>query len=178
MSEAGSVIARFDFTNGSLRGGHLTLHPGCLVYRGGSELETLPLAALASVRVVFERDSRKLGWGAVLVVLGLLLAASAAPLAAFADSAAAEMAAAGSQGVARALLSLFRFLEFGAGLLPALGALAALGGVALAVFGWLGSTRLTLTSAGYERSYPARGRDTRLLDFAELVAERLISIKR
>ena len=41
--------------------------------------------------------------------------------------------------------------------------------------GWLGSTTLTLTLAGVERVYPIRGRDPRLLDFAEALSERVVA---
>jgi hypothetical protein len=80
--------------------------------------------------------------------------------------------------VASALYGFFRILEALANALP-LGALVAvLGGGALAGLGWLGNTVLTLTFAGGERSYPVRGRNTRLLDFSEAVSERLMQVKR
>jgi hypothetical protein len=178
VSDPGPAIARFDFTSGLLRGSHLTLFPACVVHRGDAALETLPLAAIASVHVAFERDSRQLGWGVALILVALLLLAIAAPLAVFAGAQAAEMAAAGSQGVAHALQSFFGLLEFAANLLPALAVLTAVGGIALAAFGWLGNTRLTLSFGGFERVFPARSRNTRLLDFAELLAEQLMTLKR
>jgi hypothetical protein len=46
------------------------------------------------------------------------------------------------------------------------------------VLGWRGSTTLTLLLAGSERCYSVRGRDTLLLDFAELAAERLLASSR
>src|SRR5690606_31432277 len=98
------------FASGPLRGTHLTLYPGCLVHRGEAYLETIPLGAVTSVRVGFERDMRRIGWGAALIVAALLLIALASPLGTFASGAAAEMAEAGSQGVARGLHGLFRFL--------------------------------------------------------------------
>jgi hypothetical protein len=178
VSDPGPAIARFDFTSGHLRGSHLTLFPACVVHRGDADLETLPLAAIASVRVAFERDSRGLGWGLALVFIALLLLAIAAPLGAFASREAAEMATAGSQGVARALQGFFGVLELGASLLPVLAGLTALGGIALAMLGWLGNTQLTLSFGGFERAFPARGRNTGLHDFAELVAEQLMTLKR
>src|SRR3989442_10141418 len=87
MSDAGPAITRFDFAAGGLRGTHLTLYPNCLVHRGYAHLETLPLASIASGRVAFERDERKLGWGAALGLIALLLLGLAAPLAAFARGA-------------------------------------------------------------------------------------------
>src|SRR2546427_11103986 len=98
MSDAGPAITRFDFAAGGLRGTHLTLYPNCLVHRGYAHLETLPLASIASVRVAFERDERKLGWGAALVIIALLLLGIAPPLAAFPRGAAAGLAAGGATG--------------------------------------------------------------------------------
>lgn len=178
VSDPGVAVARFDFTGGRLRGTHLTLFPACLVHRGESHLETLPLAAIASVRVAFERDARRLGWGAALIVVALLLLAAASPLSSFASGAAAEMSAAGTQGVARGLLAFFRFLEAVASLLPALGLASALGGAAFATLGWMGETTLTLALPGAERVFAARGRDPRLLDFSEALSERIMALPR
>jgi hypothetical protein len=88
------------------------------------------------------------------------------------------MAAAGGQGVARALHGVFRFLLALANALPFFGAALALGGIALAVLGWLGSTTLVLDFAGSQRVYPVRGRNSGLLDFSEAIGERLMSLKR
>jgi hypothetical protein len=178
VTEIGSAVSRFDFSNGALRGSHLTLYSNCLVHRGDAQLETLPLATVASVRVAFERDPRKMKWGAALLLVALLLLVISGPLASFSAGAAGEMAAAGGQGVARALQALFRVLELVAALLPILALITAVGGAALAAFGWLGSTKLTVTFAGYERDYPARGRNTQLLDFSEALATQLMSLKR
>lgn len=171
-------MARFEFASGELRGTQLTLYRSCLVHRGGAELETLPLAAIASLRVAFERDDRKLGWGAGLVVLALVLLAIAAPLSGLASHAVADLTAAGGQGVARALVSFFHLLEALASLLPVLALACALGGAALAVRGWQGATVLTLGLSGFERAYASRGRDALLLDFAEAVNERLMVLER
>ena len=62
--------------------------------------------------------------------------------------------------------------------LPALGGVAAIGGGALAVLGWLGGTTLTLTFAGGDRVYAVNGRNTMLLDFAEAVSDKLMQVKR
>ena len=178
MSEPGAPIARFDFPGGLLRGSHLTLYPSCLVHQGAGLLETLPLGTIASVRVAFERDERKLRWAVGLIIVAVLLFALSAPLATFAAGAAAELAGAGSQGVARVLHAVFVLLEAAANLLPIVAALAALGAAALGILGWLGTTRLTVAFAGYEREYPARGRDTKLLDFTELLAAQVVSVTR
>ena len=178
MNDAGSALTRFDFTNGEQRGSHLTLFPNCLVHRGDSHLETLPLATITSVRVAYERDGSLLGWGLTLLLAAILMLWLSSPLASVAAGAAADLASAGNHGVARALYNLFRIVEGLANALP-VGALAAvLGGGALAAFGWLGDTILTLTFAGAERVFPVRGRNTRLLDFSEAVSERLMQVKR
>jgi len=178
MNEAGSALTRFDIPNGELRGSHLTLHPNCVVHRGESQLETLPLGTVTSVRVAYQRNVSLLGWGATLFVVALVMLALAGPLAALAGAAAADLAPQANHGVASALYGFFRVVEALANALP-LGALVAvLGGGALAGFGWLGNTVLTLTFAGGERSYAVRGRNTRLLDFSEAVAERLMQVKR
>jgi hypothetical protein len=134
----------------------------------------MPLARITAMRVSFERHPRQLGWGVALVVVALLMLAIAAPIGSVAHGAAQEMAGSG-QGVARALFGFFRLVEMVAALLPALALACALGGAALGVLGWRGSTTLTLNLAGTERVYSARGRDTLLLDFAELVSERLMA---
>jgi hypothetical protein len=177
-ADASAAITRFDFTSGTLRGSYFTLYAACLVHRGEALLETLPLAAIASLRVGYERDPRKLGWGVSLVLIALLLFAVSGPLAELAAGAAAEMAAAGGQGVAKALHGLFSFFGAVARLLPLLAFACAAGGVALAVLGWLGSTTLVLDLAGSQRAYPVRGRNSALIDFSEAVCERLMSLKR
>jgi hypothetical protein len=178
MNEAGPAITRFAFASGMLRGTHLTLYPTCLVHRSDTHLETLPLAGVTAVRVAFQRDTRKLGWGIALVVVALLLLAIAGPIGSFASGAAGEMAAAGPQGVARGLHGFFRLLEALASLLPVAALACVIGGGALCALGWMGSTTLLVSLPGSERVYPARGRDTMLLDFAEALSERLMLLKR
>ena len=171
------ALTRFEFTTGPLRGSQLMLYPRSLIHRSDGHLETMPLARVTAMRVSFERHPRQLGWGIALVVLALLLLAIAAPLGSIAQGAAQEMAAS-PQGVAKALNSFFRLIEMIAALLPAIALACALGGAALSVLGWRGSTTLTLVLAGTERVYATRGRDTLLLDFAEMVSERLVASTR
>ena len=173
MSEGGAALTRFAFANGVWRGTHLTLFPTCLVHRSENHLETLPIAGMTGVRVAFERDTRKLGWGVGLVVLALLLLAISGPMDRFAADAAAEMAKS-EQGVGRALYGFFRFLTALASLLPVAALACVVGGAALAALGWMGKTTLIVSLPGAERAYPSRGRDTALLDFAEAVSERLM----
>jgi hypothetical protein len=178
MNDAGSALTRFDFTSGEQRGSHLTLHPNCLIHRGEAHLETLPLATITSVRVSYEHSAWLIGWGVAMFVVAGLMYLISSPLASHASGWAAEVAAAGNPGVGRALYGVFRVIEGLANALP-LGALVALlAGCAFGAFGWLGNTILTLTFAGAERVYPVRGRNTRLLDFSEAVADRLMQVKR
>lgn len=165
-----AALTRFDFTSGLQRGSHLLLYPRSLVHRSDAYLETVPLARVTALNVAFHRNSRQIGWGVALIIVALALLGIAGPLGSVAHLAAQELMASG-QNVARALYSLFRFIEVVAAMLPALALATALGGVALGVLGWRGSTTLTLMLGGAERSYSVRGRDTLLLDFAELAAE-------
>jgi hypothetical protein len=175
--DAQTPLIRFDFRSGLQRGSQLMLYPRYLVHRSDSYVETVPFARVTALRVAFERDARRIGWGVALVILALLLLAIAAPIGSLAHAAAQEMMAS-VQGVARALYSLFRFIEGLAAALPAIALGAALGGAALGVLGWRGSTTLTLVLGGGERAYAVRGRDTLLLDFAEMAAERLMATAR
>jgi hypothetical protein len=176
--DAGPAVARFDFTSGALRGSHFTLYGNCLVHRGDSQMETVPLAGIAALRVAYERDARKLGWGISLAAIALLVFAIAGPLSTLAEGAAAEMAAAGSQGVARALHAVFAFFAAAASLLPLAALACAIGGIVLGWLGWTGRTTLALDFAGSQRVYSVRGRNSGLLDFSEAVCERLTALKR
>ena len=176
--EVGPAISRYDFTSGELRGSYFTLYAGVLVHRGNTHLETVPLAAIASLRVAYERDFRKLGWGVALVLVALIVMTISNPLAELASAAASDMAAAGGHGVARMLHALFTFFWTLARALPFVAFLMALAGIGLAVLGWLGSTTLVLDFAGSDRTYAVRGRNPGLLDFSEAIGERLMSLKR
>jgi len=175
--DAQTPLIRFDFRSGLQRGSQLMLYPRYLVHRSDSHVETVPFARVTALRVAFERDARRVGWGVALVIVALLLLAVAAPIGSLALAAAQEMMGS-TQGVARALYSLFRFIEGVAAVLPAIALGIALGGAALGVLGWRGSTTLTLVLGGGERAYSVAGRDTLLLDFAEMAAERLMATAR
>jgi hypothetical protein len=178
VNDAVAPIARYDFARGALRGTQLALYRACLVRRAASELETIPLAALAAVRIGFERDRRQIGWGAALVACALLLFGLSGPLGSFGAQAVAELTAAGNQGVGRALISFFRAVEVIAGLLPLAAVAFAVGGAGLAGLGWQGSTILTLSLPGAERAFAARGREPALLDFAQTLSDRLVALER
>jgi hypothetical protein len=177
VNEAGAAIARFAFTSGPERGSHLTLYANCVVHRGEHQLETVPLAAVASIRVAFKRDPRRLAWGAVALLFATILFLISSPLAAVADSAAADVAG-NASGVAAALHTLFRIVAAGARALPFFAVAGGLGGAALVAFGWLGVTVLSLAFAGGERAYLVRGRSTPLIDFAEAISQKVMLLKR
>ena len=176
--DAGPAITRYDFTSGALRGTHFTLYATCLTHRGSNHLETMPLGGIASLRVAYEHDARRIGWGVALLLVALVVYALAAPLAGLATAGAEEMAKTDGHGVARALQAMFNFLYAVAKTMPFVALACALGGIALGVFGWIGSTTLVLDLAGSQRTYPVRGRNPGLLDFSEAVGERLMSQKR
>ncbi|HEY7239884.1 MAG TPA: hypothetical protein VH600_11995 [Burkholderiales bacterium] len=176
--DAGPAITRYDFTSGALRGTHFTLYATCLTHRGSNHLETMPLGGIASLRVAYEHDARRIGWGVALLLVALVVYALAAPLAGLATAGAEEMAKTDGHGVARALQAMFNFLYAVAKTMPFVALACALGGIALGAFGWIGSTTLVLDLAGSQRTYPVRGRNPGLLDFSEAVGERLMSQKR
>lgn len=173
--DPGTPQIRFDFAHGPQRGTHLLLYPACLVHRGDAHLETVPFAAVAAVRVSFQRDLRRIGWGVALVIVALLLLLISAPLSALAASWASEISSAGPSGVSRGLLAFFHFIGAVASMLPAAGLACALAGAGLGALGWLGDTTLALALPGAERVYSTRGRDSRLLDFAEALSERIMA---
>src|SRR5260221_656295 len=91
--ESQMALVRFDFTSGALRGSQLMLYPRCLVHRSESHLETMPLARVTALKVSFEREPRRLGWGVALVIVGLLLLSISWPLGSFAHGPAQQMTA-------------------------------------------------------------------------------------
>jgi hypothetical protein len=141
-------------------------------------MEIVPLAHLASVRVAFERDPRKLSWSLGLLATALVLASISSPLRNWmADLAAKVSAGGGRESLDSVLIASFTAFGNLARLLSPLAAFLAAAGVALLVFFWLGRTSLTLAFAATERSCSVRGRDSRLVEFAELVGEQLSARK-
>jgi hypothetical protein len=170
--------ARFEFGTGPLRGSELVLYRNSLVHRGGVELETLQIGAIAALRVAFARDTWRLGWGIALVLGALFFLAISGPLASWSAGAVADLTASAGQGVGRALIGFFRVVEALANALPVAALACTLGGAFLIVRGWQGHTALILTFGAFERTYAARGRDPLLLDFADRLSARLMSPER
>ena len=165
------AVASFDFPSGPLRGTQLTLYGARLLHHGGSQMESITLGAIASVRVGFQRDATRIGWGVALAAAALLLFLLARPLAAVAAGAAAEVADA--QAMGQLLRAVLGALEALAGLMPVAGVAFLAWGGALIAFGWIGTTELVLSLPATERAYAVRGRSQLLAQFSELLAERV-----
>lgn len=164
-------VASFDFSSGPLRGTQLMLYASRLLHHGVGHMESLALGAVAAVSVGYQRDTRRIGRGAMLVLAGFLLFALFRPLGALAASAAADVA--DGQAVGQLLRGAMRGLEAFAGLMPVIGVACLAWGGTLIAFGWQGTTTLVLTLPAAERVYAVRGRNHLLTDFAELLAERV-----
>ncbi|HZN85825.1 MAG TPA: hypothetical protein VFB53_03475 [Burkholderiales bacterium] len=166
-----SPIAAFDFASGPLRGTHLALYATRLLHHGQGYMESIPLPAIAAVSVSYVRHEQRIGGGIALALLGVALFAAGGPLGAFAAGAAAEVT--GAQSVAEVLRGVLRALEAFAAVLPVAGVAGVAGGAALVVFGWIGTTTLSLLLPAAERAYEVRGQNRLLVDFADLLAERV-----
>jgi len=166
-----SPIAAFDFASGAQRGTHLALYATRLLHHGAGYMESMPLAAIAAVRVSYERHEQRMGGGVALALLALGLFLVAGPLGGLAAGAAAEVQ--GGQSMSEVLRAALRAVEAFASLLPVAGVACLLGGAALIVFGWIGTTTLVLMLPAGEREFPVRGQNRMLVDFADLLAERV-----
>ncbi len=164
-------IANYEFPAGPLRGTQLSLYGTRLLHHGVGRMDSMALGAIAAVRVGYERDVRRMVWGVVLVVLALVLFAVAGPLSGAAAETAAEVS--GNHSIAQLLRGTLHVLGALASLLPAVGVACLLGGGALAAFGWIGTTTLVLSLPASDRAYAVRGQNRMLVDFAELLAERV-----
>lgn len=171
-------LAGYDVASGAQRGARYTLYANRLVIAGADAMETVPLVHLASVRVAFERDARKLNWAIGLGVAALALAATSAPLQAWmADLSSKVAASAGRESLEAVLLAAFGAVAHLARLMPPVALVLTAIAAALLVLFWLGHTTLTLAFAATERSCSVRGRNRQLVDFAELLGERLAERK-
>lgn len=168
-------IATYPFLTGPLRGTQLALYASRLLHQGAEQMESIALSAVSAVSVGYERDFWRIAWGIVLFLVALLLFLIAGPLSGAAAEAAMDIN--GAHSVAKLLRGTLLFLGALASILPAAGVAALLGGGALAVFGWMGTTTLVLSLPVAERAYPVRGQNRTLVDFAELLAERVAQQK-
>lgn len=166
----GDLLTEFDFGSG----GRLALYTNRLVLHGADAIESVPLAHLASVRVAFERDARKLNWAIGLSLAALVLAAMSGPLQAWMQALSGEVAKRGAgESLEAALLASFGAIQHLARLFVPVALALFAGAAALLFFFWLGQTILTLAFAATERAFPVRGRNPLLFQFADSVAEQL-----
>ena len=169
-----SHLAEFEFRSGAQRGSWLRAYANRLVHQGGETMETVPLAQLASVRVSFERDARKLNWAIGLLLTAFILAAISGPLQSWIGATATRVGDPAKRESLEALLfGVFNALAALASLLPGIAVALAVAAAALLAFFWLGETVLTLAFAATERSFAVRGRNRLLIDFALAVADQL-----
>lgn len=185
MNDYGTPIGRFDFTRGALRGSALALFAGSLVHRGGAQFDVMALAAMAAVRVDYERDSKKSGWGIALLVIALAVYSVSGLLGGLAAGATNELAERmrgdypmAGQGIVASLHAAFLFLQAVADALPWGAGALGLWGLALIGLGIWGRTTLAVTIGSSERSYAVPGRDSKLFDFAELIGEGIVKVRR
>jgi hypothetical protein len=166
-------IAEFEISSGAQRGSRLTLYANRLAQQGNDSTETVPLAQLASVRVAFERDPRKLNWAIGLLLAALVLATISGPLQGWIATASRVGDPARRESLDALLFGVFNALGAFASVLPGIAAALAVAAVALLAFFWLGATLLTLAFAATERNFAVAGRNRHLFDFAQAVAEQL-----
>jgi hypothetical protein len=164
-------IASFEFRRGPFAGSHLSLFRTVLVHRGAEGFESIPLDRVASLGVAFERDSRLLIRGWVLLVVAIVLLAAFWPLRAVVSSILSEVTAQGQPG--GFLPAAIKLVHLSVALLPYLSVIVALLATASLAFGWLGETVLRVMIAPVERVFATRGRDAVFFEFAETVAARL-----
>lgn len=161
--------AEFDLGGGA----RLKLYSNRLVHEGSGVLvEIIPYAHLASVRVAFERDARKLNWAIGLAIAATVLAALSGPLQGWFASLAARTAGDGSH-IEAVLLTIFNALGALARLLPKVAAVLGAIAAALAAVFVLGRTTFTLAFAATERAFSKLGRNRRLIEFAEILGTHL-----
>ena len=165
----GDLLTEFDFGSG----GRLALYTDRVVLHGADAMETVPLAHLASVRVAFERDPHKLNWAVGLLVLALILASASGPLQSWIQALSGEVAKGGAEFLKELLLAAFGAIQHLARLFVPVALALFAGAAALLFFFWLGQTRLTLAFAAAARTFPVRGRNPLLFQFADSVAEQL-----
>lgn len=164
-------ISTYSFANGPERGTQLSLFGARLLHQGAGRMESIPLGAVAAVGVAYARDYRRIAGGAALILVALLLFGISGPLSGSAAEAAAEVS--GQHSVAQLLRGTLHVLGVIAALLPVPGVAALLGGGAMIAFGWIGYTTLLVSLPAGERAYAVRGQSPTLVDFGELLAERV-----
>ena len=170
MSEE-APLASFEFRRGELAGSHLSLFTSGLVHRSADHFEAIPLDHIGSFGVGFERNSGRIAWGCVLLLIAAVLLWAFFSLRMLVASAVAE-ASAQTQG-GSLLPAALRMLDLCVALLPFASLAATLWATAWLGLGWIGETVLRVGIAPSERVFATRGRDPVLCEFAESVAARI-----
>lgn len=143
--------------------------------------QSLPLGHIALVQVRYERPVRSFVIGVVLVLAAAFLFAIATPVRTFlgASSAALESVASeeraspSGQGLATRMQRALTGLSTAAIVLPILGWVALVGGIAQIIFGAIGRTIATLAAGGSEVTFAKRGNNRALQDFVAEVGRQL-----
>ncbi len=164
-------LATFEFRRGELAGSHLSLFVSGLVHRSADHFEAIPLDHIESLGVGFERDSGRIAWGCVLLLIAVVLLSAFFSLRVPVASALAE-ASAQTQG-GTLLPAALRMLDLCVALLPFASIAATLWAAVWIALGWIGETVLRVAIAPSERVFATRGRDPLLCEFAESVAARI-----
>lgn len=170
MSEE-APLASYEFRRGPLAGTHLSLFQTRLVHRGGAGFEAIPLDRIGALSVGFERDSGRMAWGGILIVVALAVLGAFWPLRALVAATLAEVTAQAQAGTF--LPAALHALELFVGLLPYLSVALALLATMFLALGWIGESVLRVVIAPSERIFCSRGRDPLLHEFAEAVSERM-----
>lgn len=148
-----------------------------LVHLGPDFSESTALDAIASVRISFERASRRIGSGIALAIAAIVVFGLAGPSGTQIGRALADVSAqiardpAQASPVAQFLESTLRALEFLVALMPGVALGLFVWGAALAATGWIGYTTLVIVLPSVEREFVVPGRDRALIAFAENIAE-------
>jgi len=169
---AETQLAAYEFRRGGLRGSHLGLSSTRLAHRGPGFIEAMPLSRIAAVRVAYEREPARMGQGAGLAILALILLVASHPAQDLLAVALAELTGQ-APGGNRFLIAALRLLALVAAALPVLAAGLGLCAIAWGVRGWMGYTSLTVSAGATERTYSTPRHDPALFEFGETLSDRL-----
>ena len=153
-----------------------------VVVAGRNFEQSLPLAHIALVRVHFARMVREMVFGAIAILVALVLFAIASPVrnlllgqsVAIEATASQERANSGEgQGFAQGMQRIMGGFVAAAGAIPVAGWLLVAFGAAKIALGIIGRTVVTIATGGGEVAFSKRGRDRSLGDFIAEVGRHL-----
>ena len=160
-------LATFEFHRGEFAGSHLSLFGACVVHRSADGFEAILLDRVAALGVAFERDTGRITWGCVLLIISAVLFACFWPLRMLVASMAGEVSA---QTQGAFLPAALRAFDLCVSLLPAASLAIAIWAIALLALGWIGETVMRIVVAPAERVFATRGSDRLLQEFGESVS--------